>query len=139
MKLISVFTPCYNEEENVDELYRRVKIVFDSLQQYTYEHIFIDNASTDQTVTRLKNIAADDPNVKIIVNIKNFGQVRSPYYAMMQCKGEAVIGIVADLQDPPELIPTFIKKWEEGYMAVMGVKTKSEEFVYYLRFSDFIL
>jgi glycosyltransferase involved in cell wall biosynthesis len=135
MKLLSVFTPCYNEEENVDELYQRIKIVFESLPQYTYEHIFIDNASTDQTVARLKNIAANDPNVKIIVNIKNFGQVRSPYYAMMQCKGDAVIGIVADLQDPPELIPTFIKKWEEGYMAVMGVKTKSEEsrIIYALR------
>jgi len=135
MKLISVFTPCYNEEENVDELYQRVKKVFESLPQYTYEHIFIDNASTDQTVARLKNIAANDHNVKIIVNIKNFGQVRSPYYAMMQCKGDAVIGIVADLQDPPELIPTFIKKWEEGYMAVMGVKTKSEEsrIIYALR------
>ena len=127
MKLISVFTPCYNEEENVDELYQRVKAVFDGLPQYKYEHLFIDNASTDQTVARLKAIAANDPKVKIIVNLKNFGQVRSPYYAMMQCMGEAVIGIVADLQDPPELIPTFIQKWEEGYLAVMGVKTQSEE------------
>ena len=87
MKLISVFTPCYNEEENVDELYQRVKAVFDGLPQYKYEHLFIDNASTDQTVARLKAIAANDPKVKIIVNLKNFGQVRSPYYAMMQCQG----------------------------------------------------
>jgi polyisoprenyl-phosphate glycosyltransferase len=135
MTFISVFTPCYNEEENVDELYERVKSVFTELRQYTYEHIFIDNASTDQTVARLREIASKDSNVKIIVNIKNFGQVRSPFYAMLQCKGAAVIGIVADLQDPPELIPMFIKKWEEGYMAVMGVKTRSEEsrIVYALR------
>lgn len=127
MKLISVVTPCYNEEENVDELYQRVKAVFASLPQYSYEHIFIDNASTDQTVARLKQIAAKDSNIKIIVNLKNFGQTRSPVHAFMQTKGDAVIGIVADLQDPPELIPIFINKWEEGYMAVMGVKTRSEE------------
>ncbi len=127
MKLISVVTPCYNEEDCVGELYQRVKSVMEGLPTYTYEHIFIDNASTDKTVSILKEIAAEDPNVKIIVNIKNFGQVRSPIHALMQTKGEAVIGLAADLQDPPEMIPTFISKWEEGYMAVMGVKTRSEE------------
>ena len=127
MKFISVVTPCYNEEENVDELYMRVKAVFDNLPQYTYEHIFIDNASTDKTVARLRLIAANDRNVKIIVNLKNFGQTRSPLHALFCSTGEAVIGLAADLQDPPELIPTFIQRWEEGYMAVMGVKTKSEE------------
>ena len=135
MKFLSIITPCYNEEENVDELYQRVKAVFNNLPDYTHEHIFIDNASTDQTVGRLKQIAANDRDVKIIVNMKNFGQTRSPLHAWMQSKGEAVIGIAADLQDPPELIPTFIQKWEEGYMAVMGVKTKSEEsrFTYAMR------
>jgi len=126
MKLISVFTPCYNEEENVDELYQRVKAVFDGLPQYKYEHLFIDNASTDQTVARLKAIAANDPKVKIIVNLKNFGQVRSPYYAMMQCMGEAVIGIVADLQDPPEVIPELAAKWKEGYEVVYAVRAERE-------------
>jgi polyisoprenyl-phosphate glycosyltransferase len=126
-KLISIITPCYNEEDNIEEVYKRVKEVFEGLSEYLYEHIFIDNASTDKTVAKLKQIAAIDPNIKIIVNIKNFGQVRSPMHALMQTKGDAVIGIVADLQDPPELIPTLVSKWEEGYMAVMGVKTRSEE------------
>jgi len=124
---ISVVSPCYNEEENVEELYQRVKAVFDALPEYSYEHLFIDNASTDSTVAKLKQIAAIDPNIKVIVNIKNFGQVRSPMHALMQTKGDAVIGIVSDLQDPPELIPALLEKWREGYMAVLGVKKGSEE------------
>jgi glycosyltransferase involved in cell wall biosynthesis len=126
-KLISILTPCFNEEDNVEELYMRVKKVFDDLPNYSYEHIFIDNASTDKTVAKLKQIAANNANIKIIVNIKNFGQVRSPLHGLMQTNGEAVIGLVADLQDPPELIPKFLEKWGEGYKAVMGVKSKSEE------------
>jgi len=127
MKLISVVTPCYNEEENVREVYKQVKQVFDDLKDYTYEHIFIDNASKDKTVTILKEIAKDDKRVKVIINTRNFGHIRSPYYAILQTKGDAVIPIVADLQDPPCLIKEFIKKWEEGYKVVMGIKKKSEE------------
>jgi glycosyltransferase involved in cell wall biosynthesis len=127
MPLISVITPCFNEEENVRELCQRVKNVFDSLPNYTYEHIFIDNASKDKTVSILREIAANNPQVKIIVNTRNFGHVRSPMYAVFQAKGDAVIGIVADFQDPPELIPDFIKKWEEGYKIVIGVKAKTED------------
>lgn len=127
MVLISVVTPCYNEEENVDELYRRVKAVFDGQDKYHYEHIFIDNASIDKTVSKLKEISAIDANVKIIVNIKNFGQTRSPLHALFQTEGAAVVCLAADLQDPPELIPVLLKKWEEGYLVVMGVKTRSEE------------
>ncbi|HUN53776.1 MAG TPA: glycosyltransferase family 2 protein [Smithella sp.] len=127
MPLISVVTPCFNEEDNVLELFQRVKKIFDDLPNYAYEHIFIDNASTDKTVTILKNIARDNPQVKIIVNTRNFGQIRSPMHATFQTKGDAVIGIVADFQDPPELIPDFIKKWEEGYKIVIGVKAKTEE------------
>jgi len=135
MKLISVVTPCYNEEENVEELYKKVKQVFQEIKTYEYEHIFIDNASKDRTVEILKKIASKDKNVKIIVNAKNFGHIRSPYYAMLQAKGDAVISLVADLQDPPHLIKDFIKKWEEGYKIVIGVKAKSEEnpFVFFLR------
>jgi glycosyltransferase involved in cell wall biosynthesis len=120
-------TGCYNEEENVQELYERVKKVFDGLPDYTYEHIFIDNASKDKTVEILREIAEHDKNVKVIINARNFGHIRSPYYAILQTKGDAVIGMVADLQDPPEMIPQFIKKWEEGYKLVIGVKAKSEE------------
>jgi glycosyltransferase involved in cell wall biosynthesis len=127
MKLISVVTPCYNEEENIQEIYGRVKNVFEALDGYVYEHIFIDNASKDRTVDILKNIAMHDKRVKIIVNARNFGHIRSPYHALLQAKGDAVISIVADFQDPPEMITDFIKKWEDGYKIVIGVKEKSEE------------
>jgi len=127
MKRISIVTPCFNEEENVEILYERVKAVFNHLQHYTYEHVFIDNASTDTTVSLLKNIALKDRNIKIIVNSRNFGHIRSPYYGLLQAQGDAVILLVADLQDPPELIKEFIRKWEEGCKIVIGVKPKSEE------------
>lgn len=127
MKLVSIVTPCFNEEKNVDELYQQVKAVFKQLPDYRYEHIFIDNASTDKTVFLLKSIAATDQNVKIIVNSRNFGHIRSPYYGLLQAHGDAVILMVADLQDPPELIKTFIQKWEAGFKIVIGVKPKSDE------------
>lgn len=127
MKLISVVTPCYNEEANVDEVYRQVKEVFNDLKQYKYEHIFIDNASKDKTVEKLKEIAKKDKAVKIIVNARNFGHIRSPYYAILQAEGDAVISIVSDLQDPPAMIKDFLAKWEEGFKIVIGVKQKSEE------------
>lgn len=127
MKLISVVTPCFNEEDNVENVYNQVKEVFKTLPEYNYEHVFIDNASIDRTVDILKKIAKDDKNVKVIVNVRNFGHVRSPYYGGLQCKGDAIIGLVADLQDPPEMIKEFIKKWEEGYKIVLGVKAESKE------------
>ena len=124
---ISVITPCYNEAENVKEVYCQVKRVFADLGNYNYEHIFIDNASKDRTVTILKEIAKEDKNVKIIVNARNFGHIRSPYHAILQAKGDAVIRLVADLQEPPVIIKKFIQKWEEGYKVVIGIKSKSEE------------
>lgn len=126
-KKISIVTPCYNEEGNVRELYNQVKLQFDTLADYTYEHIFIDNASKDGTVAILRELARDDKNVKLILNIKNFGHIRSPYYGLLQATGDAAILMVADLQDPPSLIPVFIKKWEEGHQIVLGVKNKSKE------------
>ncbi len=127
MKLISIVTPCCNEEENIREVYSRVKEIFEGLENYSYEHIFIDNASKDGTVSILKEIAGKDKNVKIIVNARNFGHIRSPYHAILQARGDAVVCIAADLQDPPSMIADFIKKWEEGYKIVVGVKSKSEE------------
>lgn len=127
MRLISIVTPCYNEEENIREIYEQVKQVFDDIKDYTYEHIFIDNTSKDKTVAILREIAKNDKRVKVIINTRNFGHMRSPYHAMLQTKGDAVIPIVADLQEPPCLIKEFIKKWEEGYKVVMGIKKKSEE------------
>ena len=128
MKKISILTPCYNEEGNVEELYKQVKAQFEALKdKYTYEHIFIDNASQDKTVEILKGIAAKDKNVKIIVNASNFGHIRSPFHGLKQCYGDAVMLMVADLQDLPELIPEFLTKWEEGHKVVVGVKNKSKE------------
>lgn len=126
-KHISVVSPCYNEEGNVANLIRVVAGIFDKLPQYTYEHIFIDNSSTDNTVAILKKIAATDKHVKLIINARNFGHIRSPFYGMLQSKGDAVLSIVSDFQDPPELIVQFLEKWEEGYKIVIGIKKKSKE------------
>ena len=127
MKKISVVTPCYNEEGNIEEIYLQVKQIFADLEKYDYEHLFIDNASQDKTVDILKGIAIKDSNVKIIVNARNFGAIRSIYYGIIQPDADAVVLIFADLQDPPSLIVDFIKKWEEGYHIVKGIKTSSEE------------
>jgi polyisoprenyl-phosphate glycosyltransferase len=124
---ISIVTGCYNEEDNVAELYRRVRQVLESLPGYDYEHIFIDNASTDRTVPILRDLCAHDPRVKVIVNTRNFGHVRSPYHGLLQARGDAVCSIAADLQDPPELIAQFIARWEEGYKVVVAVKKESLE------------
>lgn len=127
MKLVSIVTPCFNEVENVRELYDRVRKVFEAAGRYRYEHIFIDNASTDQTATVLRELAAGDANVRVILNRRNFGQERSPYYAVLQTKGDAVIVLASDLQDPPELIATFLERWEQGFKVVLGVKRTSQE------------
>ena len=119
-------TPCYNEVLNVEALYERVRAVFERLGWNSYEHVFIDNASTDGTVDRLRALTERDKRVRVIVNMRNFGHIRSPYHALLQCRGDAVIVIAADFQDPPELIPAFLEKWEAGYKVVLGVKTASE-------------
>jgi glycosyltransferase involved in cell wall biosynthesis len=127
MRMLSVITPCFNEEENVEEVYRRVREQIEKLGRYRYEHLFIDNASTDGTVAILKRLAAADPNVRIIVNARNFGHTRSPMHALLQTRGDAVISIVADLQDPPEMIPQLVEKWEEGFPVVLCIKRSSAE------------
>ncbi len=127
MKLISIVTPCFNEEANVKDAYEAVKNVFNELPDYEYEHIFIDNASEDNTQDILRQIAAKDQNVNVIFNIKNFGALKSPYYGLLQASGDAVIQFAADMQDPPEKIRELIKYWEDGYKIVVGVKPKSEE------------
>ena len=126
-KTISIITPTYNEEANVLNLYKQVRQVMVEVGTYPYEHIFIDNHSTDNTVAILKSIASQDPNVKIIVNARNFGQIRSPMHALFATSGDAVIGIVADLQDPPPMIAAFIREWENGASCVLGIKRSSEE------------
>lgn len=123
--LISIVTPCYNEQENVDELYVRIKAAIAPLD-YNFEIIFIDNHSADNTVEKLKLLAKVDPSVKIIVNTRNFGHIRSPYYGIIQSQGIATIYLASDLQDPPELIPEFIQHWEKGYKLVLAVKPVSQ-------------
>lgn len=125
-KLISIVTPCYNEEDNIEELYQRIAAVMAD-QPYDYEHICIDNCSTDGTVKKIKEIASRDLRLKLIVNARNFGHIRSPYYGLLQSRGDACVLIASDLQDPPEMIAEFIKKWEQGYKTVLAVKPESEE------------
>jgi glycosyltransferase involved in cell wall biosynthesis len=127
MKTISIITPCYNEELNVREVYERVRAAIVSLGSYRYEHIFIDNASQDNTVGVLKAIAAVDRNVKVICNTRNFGHIRSPMHALHQATGDVVIGIVADMQDPPEMIVEMVRHWEAGSPVVICVKQASDE------------
>jgi polyisoprenyl-phosphate glycosyltransferase len=129
---LSIVTACYNEEDNVAEVCRQVREVVESLppkdgEPYTYEHLFIDNASVDHTVEILRGICAEDPRVKVIVNTRNFGHIRSPFHGLLQAGGDAVISIVADLQDPPEMIRDFVARWEQGYKIVIGVKQESRE------------
>src|SRR5580704_2296861 len=127
-KLLSVMTPCYNEEGNVREMYEAIRELFAGpLARYAYEHIFIDNASRDRTPNILREIAARDKNVKVILNTRNFGHVRSPYYAILKTTGEAVIGLACDFQDPPSLIPQFVERWEQGAKVVMAVKSGTDE------------
>jgi len=108
-------------------VYNQVREVMAGIGRYEYEHIFIDNSSTDHTVAILKMIAAEDKNVKVIVNARNFGHIRSPIHALFQTRGDAVIGIVADLQDPPPMIADMIREWENGAYCVLGIKRTSEE------------
>lgn len=129
MKTISVVTPCYNEELNVQDCYEVVRQVFrDHLPSYQREHIFCDNASTDSTVEILRRIAAEDSDVKVIINARNFGPLKNTFNGAMTASGDAVLLFLpADLQDPPELLPDFIKLWEEGYEIVYGIRAVREE------------
>jgi len=127
MKLISIVTPCYNEEENVEALFKAVSEIFAEFDGYRFEHVFIDNASSDHTVERIKAMAAVHPEVKLIVNTRNFGHIRSPMHAFYQVQGDAVVVMAADFQSPPELLGDFVRYWEEGAKIVVGVKTSSDE------------
>lgn len=127
MKRISFVAPCLNEEDNVGILYERIRNVFEGLEGYDFDILFMDNASTDRTVERLRALAAADKRVRVIVNMRNFGPWRSPLYGLLQLTGDAMILICSDLQDPPELVVDFIREWEKGYKIVAAVKKQSEE------------
>jgi dolichol-phosphate mannosyltransferase len=125
-KKISIISPCFNEEENIGELYNRVLQVMDAHPEYQFELLFIDNASTDRTVERIREIIARDARVKAIVNMRNFGNIRSPYWGILQTTGDATVYLASDLQDPPELIPKFLEQWEKGWQVVLAVKPVSQ-------------
>ena len=127
MTLVTVLTPCFNEEDNVRDVHEQVKGAMATVPDCDYEHLFIDNASQDRTVEILREMAAADERVKVILNTRNFGPTRSPYHGFLQAGGDAVISCMADLQDPPGLIPEFIEKWRQGYKVVVGVKEGSDE------------
>ena len=136
MKKISVLIPCYNEAENVGPISRAVtEILEKELPRYDYELVFIDNDSTDGTRAIIGGLCADNPRIKAILNARNFGQFNSPYYGMLQVTGDCVIEMVADFQDPVEMIPKYIHEWEKGYKIVIGIKTSSKEnrLMYWLR------
>jgi polyisoprenyl-phosphate glycosyltransferase len=126
-KLITIVSPCYNEELNVRELYRRLKEMAAQLPAYRFEFLFIDNASKDNTVGVLREIAAQDPGVKVIVNARNFGHLRSPMHGFLQAEGDAVGFIASDLQDPPELFLQMVPEWEKGFPVVAAIKSSSDE------------
>ncbi len=126
---ISIVTPCFNEASNIEELTIRIRSVMEALPDYDYEHLLIDNNSQDDTVERIKGLATNDARIRLIVNCRNFGHIRSPTHALFQAQGDAIIILASDLQDPPELIEKFVKKWEAGFKIVIGVKPKSEETV----------
>ncbi len=127
-KKISIVIPCYNEEENVRELYHKTKEILKAkLAEYSYEILFIDNDSRDRTREHLREICSGDARVRAIFNAKNFGQFNSPYYGMCQAAGDCAILVACDFQDPLELIPEFVEEWEHGYKIVCGIKTASRE------------
>lgn len=127
MKKLSIVSGCFNEAENIEELIDRVIKAMGEVPHYAYEHIIIDNASTDGTQNILRKLASENPRLKVIINARNFGHVRSPYHGLIQGSGDAVIYLASDLQDPPEMIPMLIEEWEKGAKAVVCVKESSEE------------
>ena len=122
---ISILTPCFNEVKNIVELSERIRLTVAKLP-YDYEHIFIDNCSTDGTVDKLRILAAKDKKIKVILNTRNFGSITSPYYGILQSYADACIMIPSDLQDPPEIILEFVQKWEEGYKVALAVRRSNE-------------
>ncbi len=136
MKKISVLIPCYNEEENVEPISQAViETLTRDCPAYDYELVFIDNDSRDRTREILRRLCSENPRIRAIFNARNFGQFNSPYYGMLQCTGDCVISMVADFQDPVELIPKYVREWENGYKIVIGIKTGSKEnpVMYFLR------
>jgi glycosyltransferase involved in cell wall biosynthesis len=129
VKTIWLVSACYNEAGNITELYERIKKIFQTLTKYNFVLLFIDNSSTDGTQEEIENICRNDERVKAIFNSRNYGHIRSPFHGFLQAGGDAVITVLSDLQVDPEIIAEYIKKWEEGYDVVIGVKENEVEFL----------
>ena len=134
-KNITIVSATYNEEGNILDFYDRTSNAIKNITKYQFDFLFIDNASTDNTLKILKELAKKNQHVKIISNTRNFGHIRSPYWGIIQSQGHATIYLASDLQDPPELIPEFIKAWEVGYKIALGIKSESKDnfFMHFLR------
>lgn len=134
-KIVSVVVPVYNEAAMIDEIYNRIRKVFETIENYDYEIVFFDDGSSDGTRECIEKLCSEQNEVKCVFYKRNFGYLKNTFYSMQQAKGDCAIMVHADLQNPPELIPEFIKKWEDGAQVVLGVKNKSREnrFVYFLR------
>lgn len=127
-RYLSVVIPTYNEEQNVVPMEEAIRRIFEEqLPEYDYEIIFIDNHSSDRTRVLIRQLCEKDRRVKAIFNARNFGQMRSPVHGLKAAYGDAVIRLNADFQDPPELIPDFVREWEKGNRIVIGIKDKTEE------------
>lgn len=122
MKTISIVSGTFNESENVSDFVSRVVAAAEGIPDYDYELLIIDNASTDGTPDILRSLAAKNPRLKVILNARNFGHVRSPYHALLQARGDCAVCLASDLQDPPEMIPLLVEKWKAGFKAVVCVK-----------------
>lgn len=136
MKKISILIPCYNEEENIVPISQAVIETMErDLPEYAFELVFIDNDSTDNTRSLIRGLCGQDRRIKAIFNARNFGQFNSPYYGMLQVTGDCVVEMVADFQDPVDMIPKYVREWEKGYKIVIGIKTSSREnkVMYWLR------
>ena len=136
MKKISILIPCYNEEENIVPISQAVIETMErDLPEYAFELVFIDNDSTDNTRSLIRGLCGQDRRIKAIFNARNFGQFNSPYYGMLQVTGDCVVEMVADFQDPVDMIPKYVREWEKGYKIVIGIKTSSREnkIMYWLR------
>lgn len=135
MKKVSIVTPSFNEKENIEKLIEAVRnIFFNELKNYEFEHIIIDNKSTDGTIEILKDLAKRYKELKIIINTKNFGHILSPHHARLQSTGDLIINLAADFQDPPEIIPKFIQEWENGYKVVLGIKKKESNETFLIKY-----
>lgn len=136
MKVISIVVPTYNEEHNIMEVYNRVCNLFrNELRNYEMQLLFVDNASLDDSRVLIEGLCQKDKRVQAIFNATNFGFSKSSFYGLSQAEGDCAVMLYADMQDPPEIIPEFVKKWEEGYKIVTGIKSQSKEnkFMYALR------